>query len=165
MLDEDLVFQRTEAGGREVAAAAAGLSPKLRRALVLVDGERSVGQLASLFRHGEVDAILAELQAMGLVTLAGGMLAAVPAGTARGASDTASGPAHAERFEEVRRLAMREISGRLGPNGDTLALRIERCRTPEELRAALLEAERILASLLGADYGRSFARKIGRELP
>ena len=59
---------------------------------------------------------------------------------------------------------MREISDRLGPNGDTLALKIERCKTPEELRAALREAEKILASFLGAEYGRTFAQKIGRDL-
>jgi hypothetical protein len=59
---------------------------------------------------------------------------------------------------------MREISDRLGPNGDTLALKIERCRTPEELRVALREAEKIMASFLGAEYGRAFAQKIGRDL-
>ena len=52
----------------------------------------------------------------------------------------------------------------MGPNGDTLALKIERCKTPEELRVALREAEKILASFLGAEYGRTFAQKIGRDL-
>ena len=43
-------------------------------------------------------------------------------------------------------------------------LRVERCKTPEELRVALREAETILTSFLGAEYGRTFAQKIGRDL-
>mgnify|MGYP003406747938 CR=1 FL=1 len=40
----------------------------------------------------------------------------------------------------------------------------QRCKTPEELRATLREAEKILASFLGAEYGRTFAQKVGRNL-
>ena len=164
MLDENLVFHKTGLGAREVAAAAQGLSAKLRRALILVDGAKTLAEIAPLFRPGEIDAIVVELQARGLVTLADGMLAPVVRGTADGATEAAAGAIPEKHFEEVRRRAMREISDRLGPNGDTLALRIERCRTPEELRVALREAEKILVSFLGAEYGRAFARKIGRDL-
>jgi hypothetical protein len=164
MLDENLVFHKTEAGAHEVSASSRHLAPKLRRALILVDGTKTVADLAPMFRPGEVDAILTELQAGGFVTLAGGALAPVTAAApdAAGATPSAIAPQH---FEEVRRRAMREISDRLGPNGDTLALKIERCRTPEELRMALLEAEKILTSFLGAAYGQTFTRKIGRDLP
>lgn len=161
MLDENLVFQKTAAGAAEVAASALGLPARLRRALILVDGAKPVSELAPLFRAGEVDAILLDLQAKGLVALAGGALAQPAPEPAAGEHPAAVTP---EQFEEVRRRAMREISDRLGPNGDTLALKIERCATPEELRVALREAETILASFLGAEYGRSFARKIGRDL-
>lgn len=164
MLDQDLVFHKTESGAREIAEPAHGLSVKLRRALILVDGVRTVADLAALFRPGEADTILAELQDKGLLTLAGGRLAPVPEESSGGDSGTAEAIIPQEHFEEVRRRAMREISDRLGPNGDTLALKIERCKTPEELRAALREAEKILASFLGAEYGRTFAQKIGRNL-
>jgi len=164
MLEENLVFHKTEAGAREMASTAHGLAPKLRRALILVDGTKTVTDLASAFRPGEIEVILAELQDKGLVTLAGGALAPVDASPSAGAATAAGGAIPAEHFEEVRRRAMREISDRLGPNGDPLALKIERCKTPEELRAALREAEKILASFLGAEYGRTFAQKIGRNL-
>jgi hypothetical protein len=164
MLDEDLVFQKSEAGAREMAAPAHGLSPKLRRALILVDGTKSVAQLAHLFRAGEVDAILLELQAKGLVLLPGGAIASAAPEPSPGAAQSPAAAVTPEQFDEVRRRAMREVSDRLGPNGDTLALKIERCATPEQLRAALREAETIMASFLGAEYGRNFARKIGRDL-
>ena len=161
MLDESLVFQKTEAGAAEMATPALGLPPKLRRALIVVDGMKSVSDLAPMFRPGEVEPILMDLQARGLVTLTGGVVAEAADRTGAGESP---GAITADVFEEVRRQAMREVSHRLGPNGDTLALKIERCRTPEELRAALREAEKILASFLGAEYGRTFAQKIGRDL-
>ena len=164
MLDEDLVFHKTDSGAREVAASARGLPAKLRRALILVDGAKRVADLAPMFRPGEIDAILVELQDKGLDALAGGETAGVTAGAAAGAPEAPEWAATATHFEEVRRRAMHEISDRLGPNGDTLALKIERCATPEELRAALREAETILASFLGKEYGRAFAKKIGRDL-
>jgi len=162
MLDENLVFHKTEAGAREIASPSRGLSPKLRRALILVDGAKAVSDLAPMFRPGEVEAILVDLQSQGLVSLAGGELAPVSS-----APPAAAAPAIAisqERFNEIRQAAVREISHRLGPNGDALAIKVDGCRTPEELRVALREAEKILSSFLGAEYGRSFAQKIGRDL-
>ena len=161
MLDETLVFHKTEAGADEIGSPGRGLAPKLRRALILVDGSKSVADLAPMFRPGEVEAILAELQAQGLVSLAGGAVARVPAPAP---SSTPASAVSAEQFDEIRRAAVREISHRLGPNGDALALKVDRCRTPEELRVALREAEKILASFLGADFGRAFAQRVGRGL-
>lgn len=161
MLEESLVFHKTQAGADEIATPAHALPPKLRRALIMVDGAKSVAELSAMFRPGEAAAILLELQAKGLVSLSGGEVA--KAAEAPAAPDSAAGLPR-ERFEEIRREAMREISHRLGPNGDALALKIERCATPQELRVALREAEKILASFLGAEYGRTFAQKVGRDL-
>lgn len=161
MLDESLVFHKTQAGANEIATPVHALPPKLRRALIMVDGAKTVAELSAMFRPGEAPAILLELQAKGLVSLSGGEVA--KAAEAPSAPDSAAGLPR-ERFEEIRREAMREISHRLGPNGDALALKIERCATPQELRVALREAEKILASFLGAEYGRTFAQKVGRDL-
>jgi hypothetical protein len=71
MLDATLVFQKTELGSREIGAPGGGLTPRLRRALIVVDGVKTVEDLAPLFRPGEIDTILEELQAGGFVTVAG----------------------------------------------------------------------------------------------
>ena len=164
MLDENLVFHKSAAGTREVTAPVHGLPTKLRRALIVVDGTKTVAELGAMFRPGEIDLILAELQSMGLVTLAGGALAPVSDEAPPDNANTAQTATSSEQFEEIRRRAMREISDRLGPNGDTLALKIERCATRDQLRAALREAETIMTSFLGAEYGRTFAKKVGRDL-
>jgi hypothetical protein len=163
VLDESLVFHRTDLGVREAASAAHELPAKLRRALLLVDGEKCVADIAPAFRAGEIGAILTELQAGGYLTLAGGAMVRHEPGRPE-AEESAPAAGDGDTLEAVRRRAMREISDTLGPNGDTLALRIERCATAAELRETLREAENILAGLLGADYGRSFAQKVGRDL-
>jgi len=158
MLDESLVFHKPALGFAEIGGAARTLAAKLRRALILVDGTKSVGELAPMFRQGEIDAILEELQAGGYVSLEGGATAVST--PAAGMPAPAGGE---QRFQEARRAAMREVMDRLGPNGDTLAVRIERSTNPSELRAALAEAERAFEAILGQAAARAFAQKIGRD--
>jgi hypothetical protein len=69
MLEETLVFHKTPRGQHEIGQPARTLPPKTRRALILVDGEKSVADLSPMFRPGEVDQILEELQASGHITL------------------------------------------------------------------------------------------------
>jgi hypothetical protein len=159
MLDESLVFHKTARGAEEIGGATRTLAAKLRRALIMVDGVKSVAELAPMFRQGEIDAILEELQAGGFVSLQGGEVA-VPV-AAPGMSAPATG---AQRFQEAKRAAMREVMDRLGPNGDTLAVKIERASSPSELRAALGEAERVFEAFLGQAAARAFVQKIGRDL-
>jgi hypothetical protein len=80
MLDESLVFHKTVLGQQEIAQATRTLAAKMRRALILVDGEKTVADLAPMFRPGEVDSILEELQASGHVTLDARKAAPPPAG-------------------------------------------------------------------------------------
>jgi hypothetical protein len=61
-MDEDMVFAKTERGQREIALPGGELPSKLRRLLIMVDGAKSVGDLAPMTRPGEigptVDALL-----------------------------------------------------------------------------------------------------------
>jgi len=159
MLDETLVFHKTALGAEEIGGASRTLAAKLRRALILVDGAKSVAQLAPMFREGEIDVILEELQAAGFISLAGGEVA--PSAPAAGEAAPANGLL---RFEQAKRAAMREVMDRLGPNGDTLAVKIERAGSPAELRSVLVEAERLLSAYLGEAAARAFSQKIGRDL-
>lgn len=159
MLDETLVFHKTALGAEEIGGASRTLAAKLRRALILVDGAKSVAQLAPMFREGEIDAILEELQAAGYISLAGGEVAP----SAPAAGETAP-PNGVLRFETAKRAAMREIMDRLGPNGDSIAVKIERAGSPSELRSVLNEAERLVSAYLGEAAARAFTQKIGRDL-
>lgn len=159
MLDESLVFHKTARGAEEIGGAGRTLASKLRRALILVDGAKSVADLAPMFRQGEIDTILEELQAAGYVSLEGGAVAASAPG-----SGEASPTSGLQRFNEAKSAAMREVMDRLGPNGDTLAVRIERASSPAELRSVLTEAERALTAMLGEAAARAFVQKVRRDL-
>jgi hypothetical protein len=67
-------------------------------------------------------------------------------------------------FDETKRVAMREVMDRLGPNGDTLAVKIERATNPAELRAVLAETERVMSAFLGEAAARAFVQKVRRDL-
>jgi hypothetical protein len=159
MLDESLVFHKTALGAAEIGGAGRTLASKLRRALILVDGVKSVAELAPMFRQGEIDTILEELQAGGYVSLEGGAIASA---SPPGAEAAPAGGL--QRFEEAKRAAMREVMDRLGPNGDTLAVKIERAASPSELRSVLNEAERVMSAFVGEAAARAFVQKVGRDL-
>ncbi len=152
MLDESLVFHKTALGAGEIAGPSRTLGAKLRRALIMVDGVKSVAELAPMFREGEIDAVLEELQAGGYISLEGGELAP----PASGAGEAA---ARRPEFDDAKRAFIREVMDRLGPNGDTLALRIERAASPAEMRGVLAEAEQVMTAFLGAAAARAFVEK------
>ena len=151
MLDESLVFHKTQAGANEIATPVHALPPKLRRALIMVDGAKSVAELSAMFRPGEAAAILLELQAKGLVSLSGGEVA--KAAEAPAAPDSAAGLPR-ERFEEIRREAMREISHPLCPNGDALA----RTKLESGVRLNPRHCRRIEPSRLATAWRKSGAQ-------
>jgi len=66
-------------------------------------------------------------------------------------------------FESVKRRAVRELSDRLGPDAEVMAVRIEHCRTTEELRQRLHEAERLVAGMLGDAHAQDFLRALRRR--
>jgi hypothetical protein len=155
---EGFVFRKTESGARELATPAAHLSPKHRRCLILIDGAKTVADLAPMFRPNELAKLLSDLQAQGYIE-----------------ADTASviGPddglpelpqIDAATFLEVRRRASHEVSDRMGPAGDPLAGKIEGCESAAELRIVLREAEKIMVSFLGREYAQTFVKKIGKDL-
>jgi len=69
--DPRLVFAKTPLGRDEVVQRDLGLSSSARRILILVDGRRRLLDLAPFARQGEIDAIVDELQARGLIALSG----------------------------------------------------------------------------------------------
>jgi hypothetical protein len=71
-MDDGLVFHKTPRGQEEAGHPGDGLAPKERRCLILIDGTKSVAELAAQFRPGELATILRDLQASGYVEAGGG---------------------------------------------------------------------------------------------
>lgn len=62
------IFSKTLKGRIEIAERRYGLSPKLRQALILVDGRTQYGVLQASLQHlGEPEALMCELSRLGMV--------------------------------------------------------------------------------------------------
>jgi hypothetical protein len=171
-MNERLVFTKTPKGVAEVAARGGALSLAARRVLIMIDGKRTVADLAPLLRPGEVDSVIGTLESMGFIQRAGGESApatAAPAPAASAAPAAAASQAQAADahsglpLEELKRRAVRELSDRLGPEAEVMAMRIEQVRSNDELRERLREAERLLSGLMGEAVAQDYLRALRRR--
>ena len=190
-MNRDLIYTKTPRGVAEVGNRSGGLSMAVRRVLIMTDGKRSVGELQAMLGSTDAGDILAMLAELGHVQFARGMTAAAPttalnpgtatANTGINAPMMAPMPPYAgdaldiatqsrrpeERLllplDEVRRRSVRELTDRLGPLAASLAIRLEQCRTAEELRHRIHDAEGLVAGMMGdaaaADYMRALRRR------
>ncbi|HUL64509.1 MAG TPA: hypothetical protein VLW55_07815 [Burkholderiaceae bacterium] len=164
MLDDWLVYAKTAKGAAEVASRSGAVSLAARRVLIMIDGKRNIAELAPLARTGEISAIVEQLEVQGLVQ-------PVQVGAA-GTTSIFAPPEAGEEFGEdrlvgnidsVKRRAIRELADRLGPDAEVMASRIDHCRSTEELRQRLHEAERLVAGMLGEMHAQEFLRALRRR--
>jgi hypothetical protein len=62
-----IIYRKTSAGERDIIARQLGLSAKLRRALILIDGIKTVGLLSGLVLGMELLPAINELESLGLI--------------------------------------------------------------------------------------------------
>jgi hypothetical protein len=174
-MDEKLVYVKAAKGVAEVATRGGALSLSARRILIMIDGKRTIAELAPLLRPGEIDTVVATLESQGFIQR--GTNFDVPTRSlprtlepATGGPlevNTVDGTAPEERtlltMDEAKRRAVRELNDRLGPDGETMAVRLEHCRTADELRERLREAERLIAGLLGESAAQDYVRALRRR--
>lgn len=159
MLDDRLVYAKTARGVAEISERSGAVPLAVRRVLIMIDGRRSIAELAPLAPPGEIGTIVEQLEAQGLVYPAH----ADAAGARAEHADALVEDRPAATFEALKRRAVRELSDLLGPDAEVIAVRIEQTRTQEDLRHRLLEAERLVAGLLGEAQAQDFLRALRRR--
>lgn len=143
-----LIYRKTAKGIAEIETRAHRLPPRLRGALIMVDGKRGTPELRALLQAQADESLLALIEQ--------GFIEAVQT------SEPASGPAPAQaprpsapamppaaEFETLRRTAIRLLLDQTGPGGETLAVRMEKVRSLEDLRALLPAAARVIEAMRG----------------
>jgi hypothetical protein len=155
-----LVPSRTDAGRRELNERSRALTQRQRTVLFLVDGERSVGEIAALAeRAGAGSTAFAELVVMGLVAAPGlsvdtestslmpSSQSMMPSShSLHGDSNWSALPddlgAHGDRpLDEARALLMRAVRSEAPVTGALTLLRLKRAASRESLAALLDEVE------------------------
>jgi hypothetical protein len=157
------VFHKTTLGYEEMSTRAHGLSPRLRRVLILIDGKRSMKELIDMLVGEDVSALAQTLELQGFIELVGlsspvsgtQMKALTP--TVMGLNTTVqpsrfdklftdTQPLYMDSSGQMRRpltlaerktRATRVIDELLGPSAEGIALKIEATKDSESLEKAL----------------------------
>lgn len=156
------VFQKTGKGADELRTRRHGLSPRLRQLLILVDGKRDFAELSRMLPGPELVEQLAQLERGGFVSRpfdvpgpeAGEGAVAVP-------EPAAPPPPPAEDLRALRARVTRALLDTIGPNGDDLAIRIERARSVDELRALLPAVLSVVEACGGRSGVDGFLQRCG----
>lgn len=153
------VYRKTAKGVEEIGTRAHHLAPRLRAALILVDGTRSDAELSKLIQQQPFEA-LQELLAQGFVEVAG--LASEPAPRSRPAPlDRPVEPApernpEKSSFPSFRASVLRAFNDLTGPTGEGLAIRMEKAQSREQLAPLMETAYRIIANARGSEKANEF---------
>lgn len=167
-MDKQLIFFKTERGREALTSRPAGLGPRLRSLLIMVDGKRSVAEFDKLL-GADAAPLLEQLAAQGWVEgegpAAGGGATLNGAAPAASATPSAPNAAPALPFADARRLMVRFVNDQLGPMGEPLALRIEGCKTPADLQAILPRVRDGLLNFKNAATVAQFDQDVASRLP
>lgn len=167
-----LVFTKTAAGRDALTSRPPELGPRLRSLLIMIDGKRDVAEFDKLLGgSGSAEPLLAQLQSHGWIAAEGPAPAPAPvapaAGPVHAAAAAAGAPVAAAvlPFADARRLAVRFVNDQLGPMGETIAMKIEACKSPAELQAALPRIRDGLRNFKNNACVQQFDAEVASRLP
>lgn len=157
------IYRKTAKGQAEIETRAHRLPPRLRGALIMVDGQRSIDDLTKLV-PGDAEATLQQLLVDGFIdvfaVLADRPPAPAPAPTPAPAPAKSGGS-----IETTKRDAVRYLNDKLGPAGEGVAIKIERAKSMAELQPLLAQAAQVLHSFGGSSTSEPFITRFINSPP
>jgi len=151
------IYRKTGQGQDEIDTRTRRLAPRLRSALIMVDGKRTDEELRKLI-PAQADETLQSLVEQGLIEVAAVTQVRPrpePAAPAANAAPAMPSPA----FEALRRDAVHALNETLGPMGETLAMKMEKAASLSELRPLLEMAVTVIGNARGGGAAAQFAVK------
>ncbi len=129
-----VVFAKTPKGQEEVTTKSAGLTPRIRRVLIMVDGKRSIDELRSMLQSDDLQHTLGMLEEEGFIELAGAHAAtSLPPISAFGELPSKPDPV---RLQQARNFMSNTLNAFVGALGTSSLLdRIEKAESHGDLRA------------------------------
>jgi hypothetical protein len=168
LMNPGMKYIKTDKGRAEISGRSHVLSALQRRVLIVVDGKKTLNDLAAFVRVDELDAALDHLLHEGLIESTNHIAPLqAPATSGFAAAEAFAVPRPAtspEEFKKVRQEASRFVSDRLGASGEPICGAIERCDSPAELRKLLRGVEIFIGQRLSPETTQAFARHFGSLL-
>lgn len=162
MVQKHPVYRKSPLGAEALARRDAALALRLRSLLILVDGKRPAEELAKLSPTGpETVQLLQQLEEMGLIEQA----AAEPAEAAGAAPAPIRTKPRTVPLAEAQRAAVRHLTDLLGPEAESVCLRIEAARTAQDLLAVLQRAESLVRNARGPAAATAFTEHMQAHRP
>jgi hypothetical protein len=145
------IYRKTAEGQQEIDSRGRQLGPRLRTALIMVDGRRSDEDLRKLIAV-QADETLQTLLEHKLIEV-------VSVSQTRPPSPVAPAAVPSRDFPTLRRDAVRAVNDLLGPMGEMIAMKLEQAKNAEDLRAALERAVTVIGNARGGAAAVQFARQ------
>lgn len=155
------VYRKTAKGQAEIDTRAHRLLPRLRQALILVDGRKPDTELEKLIL-AEPKATLESLERDGFIEVVSTQPDAPAERRAETSASPAPAPATAPRkavvsVDAIRRDAVRHLNEQLGPAAEGISIKLEKVKAMPELRPLLVTAAQLLLNVRGAAAAQAFA--------
>jgi len=153
------IYRKTEKGVDEIATRANRLVPRLRTALILVDGTRGESELSQLIAQHPAET-LQELLTLGYIEVASIVeappkKAAEEAPSKKPAAEAATSSS-SKSFTAFRAEAVRAFNDLTGPAGEALAIKMEKASSREQLAPLLQMAHQIIGNARGTEAANEF---------
>lgn len=151
------IFAKTPQGQQEIETRALRLPARLRSTLILVDGKRSDTDLGRLVPN--VGEVLQALLAAGLIEVTQSVSSRSSPAPAPAAAAPAPAAPPREDIGKLRREAVRALTDLLGPDAESLAVRMEKAADAEALVPLLERAVTLIANARGGSAAAQFATR------
>ncbi len=156
-----IIYDQTEKG--RAAILAGTVTQPYLRFLQLVDGTRSVAELETVARPGELEQTIRYLIQQGYISKTSETT--LSDFSVSNFTDPFSQAALTEdMFTELKRRAVDELLEKFGEHARPLIVKIQNCLTPQEMRACLRAAQNDIAGGPDAEVVRQFVQRVGRNL-
>jgi len=159
------VYRKTAKGVTEIETRTHRLVPRLRSALILVDGRKSDDELNRMIL-ADPAGTLASLLADGFIEVLATLADRAPerpperkAASTAGSASSRDAVAGTPSIDTLRREAVRTLTDQLGPAAETVAIRMERAKTMPELQPLLVQAVQTLRTMRGSAAAEAFATR------
>lgn len=144
------IYRKTDKGQTEIETRLFRLLPRMRTALILVDGRRSDSELAKLI-PGDPVSTLQSLLADGFIEVQAVVEQRSAPRAPVAQEPHGRGPGvHSSAFGQRRREAIRALNDLLGPDAEPLAIRMEKCHDWSHLLPVLQAAQQAVRNTRGA---------------